>query len=190
MTSSNPVSHWISIHAHTNSAGRWDGECISCSCGHRGLYTETHVYICLVNWGAYIKWRREPKWIACNAVHGNFTWTIFLSDMPATKRFCLSSSGLNLTQYGTFLLVKREMHWPMVGVRANWKSELQNNPPWLFRKVHSSCLKCRESDCNFQGFMLCPCRQRQLSRNTENPVFLCIHSAEVNHSREGCYHYC
>lgn len=42
-----------------------------------------------------------------------FTWTIFLSDMPATKRFCLSSSGLNLTQYGTFLLVKREMHWPV-----------------------------------------------------------------------------
>lgn len=41
-----------------------------------------------------------------------FTWTIFLSDMPATRRFCLSSSGLNLTQYGTFLLVKREMHWP------------------------------------------------------------------------------
>lgn len=33
--------------------------------------------------------------------------------MPATNRFCLSSSGLNLTQYGTFLLVKREMHWPV-----------------------------------------------------------------------------
>lgn len=32
--------------------------------------------------------------------------------MPATRRFCLSSSGLNLTQYGTFLLVKREIHWP------------------------------------------------------------------------------
>lgn len=41
-----------------------------------------------------------------------FTWTIFLSDIPATKRFCLSSSGLNLTQYGTFLLVKCEMHLP------------------------------------------------------------------------------
>lgn len=40
------------------------------------------------------------------------TWTIFLSDIPATKRFCLSSSGLNLTQYGTFLLVKCEMHLP------------------------------------------------------------------------------
>lgn len=26
------------------------------------------------------------------------TCTIFLSDIPATKRFCLSSSGLNLTQ--------------------------------------------------------------------------------------------
>ncbi|TNN68605.1 hypothetical protein EYF80_021119 [Liparis tanakae] len=33
--------------------------------------------------------------------------------MPATKRLCFSSSGLNLTQYGTFLLVKREIHWPV-----------------------------------------------------------------------------
>ena len=46
--------------------------------------------------------------------------------MPATKRFCLSSSGLNLTQYGTFLLVKREMHWPVAGGKRIESSELQN----------------------------------------------------------------
>lgn len=40
------------------------------------------------------------------------TQTIFLSDVPATKRCCLSSSGWNLTQYGTFLLVNRALHWP------------------------------------------------------------------------------
>lgn len=49
-----------------------------------------------------------PRWLTPTEV----TWTIFLSDIPATKRFCLSSSGLNLTQYGTFRLVKCEMHLP------------------------------------------------------------------------------
>lgn len=67
----------------------------------------------------------------------DFTWTIFLSDMPATRRFCLSSSGLNLTQYGTFLLVKREMHWPAgereekVGALTRGKPEESNTAALL-----------------------------------------------------------
>lgn len=40
------------------------------------------------------------------------TCTIFLSDIPATKRFCLSSSGLNLTQQGTFRFVNLDIHCP------------------------------------------------------------------------------
>lgn len=57
--------------------------------------------------------------------------------MPATRRFCLSSSGLNLTQYGTFLLVKREMHWPAgerggkVGVLTRGKPEQSNTAALL-----------------------------------------------------------
>jgi hypothetical protein len=31
------------------------------------------------------------------------TQRIFLSDVPVTNKFCLSSSGLKTTQYGTFL---------------------------------------------------------------------------------------
>lgn len=103
------------------------------------VYTEIHVCICLVNWEITTRWRRELNLIAHNAPSVGFTWTIFLSDIPATKRFCLSSSGLNLTQYGTFLLVKREIHWPVEG--SNWTSEPQNNPHWLFRKVQLTMCK-------------------------------------------------
>ena len=41
------------------------------------------------------------------------TQTIFLSEVPATKKLCLSSSGWNFTQYGIFLFVKREIHSPV-----------------------------------------------------------------------------
>ena len=48
---------------------------------------------------------------------GSIVWTltqtIFLSDVPATNKCCLSSSGWNLMQYGTFRLVKREMQSPV-----------------------------------------------------------------------------
>lgn len=37
----------------------------------------------------------------------------FLSLVPATKRCYLSGSGLNLTQYGIFLFVKRLIHAPV-----------------------------------------------------------------------------
>ena len=41
------------------------------------------------------------------------TCTIFLSEHPARNWFCLSASGLNLTQYGIRLFVNTEMHLPV-----------------------------------------------------------------------------
>lgn len=73
------------------------------------------------------------------------------------------------------------------GRGANWKSQLQNNPQWLFRKVHSSCLKFKDTGCNFQRCMLCPCRQRQLRCNTENSVFPSFSRGES--PQEWCDHY-
>jgi len=49
---------------------------------------------------------------ACSVSCAPRTWIIFLSEQPARKKFCLSGSGLNLTQYGMRLLVKTEMHLP------------------------------------------------------------------------------
>ena len=45
------------------------------------------------------------------------TQTIFLSDVPATKRCCLSSSGWNFTQYGTLRFVYREIHSPKIYIK-------------------------------------------------------------------------
>ena len=52
------------------------------------------------------------------------TQTIFLSAMPATNRFCLSSSGLNFMQYGTLRFVNRPKHAPK---HNNIKIQRYNN---------------------------------------------------------------
>ncbi len=43
----------------------------------------------------------------------SLTWIIFLSDMPAKKIFCLSSSGWNLITYGVLPLLNRLIHCPV-----------------------------------------------------------------------------
>ncbi len=49
----------------------------------------------------FLIWKKKP------------THIIFLSDMPATNKFCLSASGLNTQQYGIFLVVNRPLHSPV-----------------------------------------------------------------------------
>lgn len=46
-------------------------------------------------------------------VNSTHTCTIFLSDIPATNMCCLSSSGLNATQYGTLRFVNLPTHSPV-----------------------------------------------------------------------------
>ena len=74
-------------------------------------YTITGIFTFKVQWVLL----HEDFYIYVASKDHNFfelTQTIFLSDVPATKKSCLSSSGWNFTQYGIFLFVKREMHSP------------------------------------------------------------------------------
>ena len=132
MTCSSPDNQWnlqLAAYKYTYSFWKMRWECIICPCGHSGY---TQKILCASAWSTgkstWGGWS-EPNRMS-NAAHADLTWTIFLSDIPATKRFCLSSSGLNLTQYGTFLLVKREMHCPAGGGGSE---------------------NCKDTRCNFAG---------------------------------------
>lgn len=150
-------------------------ECISCCCGHRGIHRNSCVHL-LGQLGnthdcELVAMQQMPtlperfSYLTCRPQKGSvfprpgWTWR---STVPS----CWWS--------GRYIGLWRE---------ANWKSGIQNNPWWLFRKVHSSCLKFKDTVCNFQCCMLCPCRQQQLSCCTDISVFPCVHSTEVNHHR-------
>lgn len=145
----------------------------------QGVYTEILVCICLVNWEIHMKW----SWIELLAMQ-------HMPTLPEQSSYltCRPQKGSVFPRLGwTWRSTVPSCWWSgrYIGLwrGANWKSELQNNPQWFFRKVHSSCLTFKDTDCNFQCYVLCPCRQRQLSRNTENSALLCTCSAEVNHYR-------
>jgi len=55
---------------------------------------------------------KDNKVLREKNITDTLTHTIFLSEVPATNKFCLS--GWNLTQYGTFLLVNLALHSPVV----------------------------------------------------------------------------
>lgn len=147
MTCSSTVSLWTSCHAHTHTLlhtlVQEDETVYFMLLWAQGVYTEIHMCICLVNWEIHkVMVGAELNLLAMQQMPALPEQSSYLTCRPQRGSVCprpgwtWRSTAPSCWWSGRYIGLWRE---------ANWKSELQNNPQWPLRKVHSSCLKFKDS---------------------------------------------
>lgn len=154
-------------------------ECISCSCGHRGY---TQKFLCASAWST-----------------GKYTWgdggsrieLLAVRHMPTLPE--QSSYPTSRPQKGSVCL-RLGWTWRSTVPSCWWSGRYivlwkEHNESQSHRRIHSgfshsSCLKFKRAQtATFNAVFSVPAGSDTSAATAESSVFLCIHSAEVNHHR-------